>query len=239
MLFHLPLFRQELASWRFTTQMSFSSRVISRLNTINEQHPWSHNDAYTPWVLHQARCVRRAGGTRALDVGCGTGNLVAKLAGALDDVTGAEPDPAVGTIAEDRFRNHSKIRIEKVPFQRITGEYDLISMVAVLHHLPLSPTLQAVARMLRPGGRLVVVGIARDDRRGGALSTASMLLNPLVGLLRHPRHSFEMPLSMTAPTAAPTLTISEIRAAAPAILPGIAIHRGLFWRYLATWTAPW
>lgn len=218
--------------------MLYSSRVISRLNTINEQHPWSHNDAYIPWALHQARCVRKAGGTRALDVGCGTGNLVAKLAGALDDVTGAEPDPAVGTIAEDRFRNHSKIRIEKVPFERITGEYDLISMVAVLHHLPLSPTLQAVARMLRPGGRLVVVGVARDDRRGGALSTASMLLNPLVGLLAHPHHSVETPLSMTAPIATPTLTISEIRAAASAVLPGIAIHRGLFWRYLATWTAP-
>lgn len=218
--------------------MTVSTRIIGRLNTVNQQHPWSHNDAYLPWVLHQARCVQRAGGSQALDVGCGSGNLIAKLTTVFTDVTGVEPDPRIGAIAEARFRGRPNIRIARVPFERATGEYDLISMIAVLHHLPLAPTLLAARRMLRPGGRLVVVGVAREDRGGAALSTASMVLNPLVGVLRHLGRPSHRPIGMTAPTAAATQTFPEIRAAAQRVMPGIAMHRGLFWRYLAAWRAP-
>lgn len=55
-------------------------RVLSALSRFNASHPWSHNTAYSPWVLRQARIVRRRGGERALDVGCGTGALAKRLA---------------------------------------------------------------------------------------------------------------------------------------------------------------
>lgn len=218
--------------------MTVSTRIIDRLNTVNRQHPWSHNDAYLPLVLRQARCVQRAGGTRALDVGCGSGNLIAKLTTVFTDVTGVEPDPRIGEMAEARFQEQPNVRIARIPFERATGEYDLISMVAVLHHLPLTPTLLTARRMLRPGGRLVVVGVAREDRGGAALSTASMVLNPLVGVLSHRGRPSDRPTGMTAPTTAATQTFPEIRAAAQRVMPGITMHRGLFWRYLATWSAP-
>lgn len=60
-------------------------------------------------------------------------------------------------------------------------------MAVVLHHLPLEETLLAVRSMIKPDGRLVVVGLSRETRRDAPWSMASMLLNPLVGLLVHPR----------------------------------------------------
>ncbi|MDR0593781.1 MAG: class I SAM-dependent methyltransferase [Bifidobacteriaceae bacterium] len=38
--------------------------------------------------------------------------------------------------------------------------FDLVSFVASLHHLPAGPALAKAARVLRPGGRLRVVGSA-------------------------------------------------------------------------------
>lgn len=42
----------------------------------------------------------------------------------------------------------------------------LVTMVAVLHHLPLAATLRELRAALRPGGRLVVVGCHREDGAG-------------------------------------------------------------------------
>ncbi|GAA2798927.1 methyltransferase domain-containing protein [Nonomuraea dietziae] len=40
------------------------------------------------------------------------------------------------------------------------GAYDFVSAVAVVHHVDFSKALSAMARLLAPGGRLVVVGLA-------------------------------------------------------------------------------
>ncbi|MGW6197952.1 hypothetical protein ACWF0M_17540 [Kribbella sp. NPDC055110] len=54
--------------------------ALAGLARFNDAHPWSHNGAYAPLVLHHARRVRAAGGIEALDVGCGTGNLARRSA---------------------------------------------------------------------------------------------------------------------------------------------------------------
>ena len=48
---------------------------------------------------------------------------------------------------------------------RQAHRFDLITMVAVLHHLPLAPALDQVRQLLAPGGRLLVVGLARPQLR--------------------------------------------------------------------------
>ncbi|MGI8417054.1 MAG: class I SAM-dependent methyltransferase [Nakamurella sp.] len=216
--------------------MTVANRVVASLDTFNRNHPWSHNDAYIPWVMHQARQIRSTDRTSALDVGCGTGNLVARLATVFDSVTGIEPDPQVGDLAAGRFSGQPGVRIKQVAFEQETGEYDFISMVAVLHHLPLLQTLRTMRGMLRPGGRLAVVGVARDEQ--DALSVASLALNPLIGAVKHPSRSRGTPAEMTAPTAPANESLPEITAIARQLLPGIRIRRGLFWRYIAVWTAP-
>jgi SAM-dependent methyltransferase len=40
--------------------------------------------------------------------------------------------------------------------------FDLVTAYASIHHMPLEPALRRMAVLLRPGGRLLVVGLARD-----------------------------------------------------------------------------
>ena len=110
--------------------------------------------------------------------------------------------------------------------------WDAITLVAVLHHLPLDETLRALRGSLAPGGRLVIVGCHRGRRR---LDLLAVLANPIIGLIKHPRRARETPAHMTAPTAEPKQTVAEIRAAADRELPGARIRRRRFWRYTLVW----
>ncbi|GAB3833257.1 class I SAM-dependent methyltransferase [Kribbella italica] len=204
-----------------------------------DAHPWSHNDAYAALVLHHARRVRAAGGTEALDVGCGTGNLVRRLAGVFPAVTGIERDVPTAELARRTTANFANVRILTQPFDETHQDrYDLITFVAVLHHLPLQATLEKARDLLRPGGRLVVVGVSRESPADLPWSIASLILNPIVGAVVHPRRSTTTPPQMTAPTATPEESFEEIARTAEGILPGVRLRRALFWRYTLTWTAP-
>ncbi|OYD60747.1 class I SAM-dependent methyltransferase [Rhodococcus sp. OK302] len=210
--------------------------VIDRLNSFNEAHPWSHNDFYIPWVLRQ---LVGAPHSSALDVGCGTGNLLDRLAQRFDSVTGVEPDSATEQIAAARFSSHVAVRIRCSTLADVgRGEsFDAITLVAVLHHLPLEETLGRLRGMLSPGGCLVIVGCYREativDR---VFSLFALGLNPIVGFVKHRRVADKLPIEMTAPTAAPTETLEEIKRAAQAQLPGCRIRRRLFWRYSVVFT---
>jgi SAM-dependent methyltransferase len=214
-------------------------RVFDALARFNRDHPWSHNDAYIPWVLRHARAVRQGGGSRALDVGCGTGNLLKRLAGVMEEAVGIEPDPSTAAIARSNLAGAENAVVVEGPF----GHYpaagcDLVTFVAVLHHLPLAETLQKARSMVRPGGRLIVVGLSKEAADDRAWSLASMILNPIVGAIRHPRRAHAYPVNMTTPTAEACETFDEIAREMRHQLPGVKLRRSLFWRYTAVWTAP-
>ncbi|MFC8532213.1 class I SAM-dependent methyltransferase [Nocardia sp. NPDC057227] len=200
------------------------------LSELNRAHPWSHNDHYADWVV---RRVRASGARRVLDIGCGTGNLVARLRDHCA-VTGLERDPATAAVAAHRFRDDPAVRILPIDFadRDPDDRWDAVTLVAVLHHLPLEPALRALRACLAPGGRLVVVGLHRDVTIGDALTRLpAVLLNPIIGVLKHPARATEPPQHMRAPIAEPRETLAEIRAAAAGELPGARIRRRLFWRY--------
>jgi SAM-dependent methyltransferase len=212
---------------------------LSALDRFNRAHPWSHNDAFAGFVLRQARAVRRRGGSTAVDVGCGTGNLVARLARVFPDVRGIEPDPATAAIAAARFSGSGTVRIEQRHFQEEDrAKYDFVVFVASLHHMLFAEALRRARMNLRPGGRIVIVGLARETPADTPRSLISLALNPLVGLLRHPRRAELPPSHMRAPTTAADDSFDEIRHIAQTVLPGICLRRRLFWRYTATWTQP-
>lgn len=203
---------------------------------VVERHPWSHNDIYRGWIVHQARALRTPRPRSALDIGCGTGNLVNRLAAVVDQVTGIEPDPDAGRIATARFADDHRVRILQCPFaDRPDESWDLITMVAVLHHLALAETLTAVRSMIKPGGRLVIIGLAKETDRDMPWSIVSVLLNPLMGLILYPRADGSVPAGMTAPARDPQETFDEISQMARRLLPGVRIRRGLFFRYTLVW----
>ncbi|MEW5765063.1 MAG: methyltransferase domain-containing protein [Acidobacteriota bacterium] len=101
--------------------------------------------------------VRKAPGLSVLDLGCGTGELTARLKEALpdSDVVGLDSSPAM--LERARPLSRPGLRFELGSVETAEGEFDLVFSNAALHwvadHRDLIPRL---LRMLRPGGQLAV-----------------------------------------------------------------------------------
>ena len=118
-----------------------------------------------PWYRHWA--LRRAGlrpGMRLLDVATGTG-LVARGAvrtlGEPGRVVGV--DPSRGMLREARKALASPLvqgRAEALPFR--DGLFDMLSMGFALRHVPdLEAAFREYRRVLKPGGRVVLLEVSR------------------------------------------------------------------------------
>jgi SAM-dependent methyltransferase len=110
------------------------------------------------------RLVRRHLGdprdVKALDVGCGPGEMDAWLEPSLGELEGV--DVSEGVIEAARIRNpevvYSTYDGERLPFE--AGSFDLVFAVCVLHHVDPArwqPFLQEMARVVRPGGLVAVL----------------------------------------------------------------------------------
>jgi SAM-dependent methyltransferase len=214
------------------------------LAAVNSRHPWNHNEHFHGWILRNLPARRRA----AVDVGCGTGVLAGKLAAHFARVTGVDADEDMSAAAGARLAGDPRVSILRCRFDEFASaagesQVDLITMVAVLHHLDLGDTLARIPRLLAPGGRLLVVGLARVDSAADAVADLiSSAANPVIGVIKHPR-----PARHPDPTADgepvmpvrdPTGTLAEIAAAASASLPGATIRRRLYFRYTLRWDKP-
>jgi SAM-dependent methyltransferase len=114
------------------------------------------------------------------------------------------------------------------------GKYDFVSAVAVVHHARFESAVDRPVRLLAPGGRLVIVGLA-DNRTAldwlisGCGLPASLLNARLRGGKRGPAG---MPVEDS------TMYWGEVRQAAERLLPGCRFRRRLLWRYTVVWEKP-
>jgi SAM-dependent methyltransferase len=208
------------------------------LHRVNQQHPWSHNDHFHGWILRRLPARRR----RALDVGCGAGLLLSRLRGRFDEVLGVDADATMAAVSAERFAGDAAVSVRHARFEEVDGTFDTITMIAVLHHMPLEAALRHAAELLEPGGRLLVVGLARPHSLADlAWDIPSSLLNPLVGMVRHPQ-----PVTEPVDDGGPVMpmrdaaeTFAEISGVARQVLPGAHIRRRLFFRYTLQWTRPY
>ena len=182
---------------------------------------FSHNDFYHPFLLSQVppNCGR------ALDVGCGTGHFARLLAtrathvDAIDRsaemIAAAAPAPNVSFIEAD-FRDLD------------LHDYDFISCIAAIHHVPFTPALTQLRDALTPGGIIAILGLSRW--------TLAHLWTDLIAFWPNKARQLQAALRPTAPrTPAPVmnaqLTLSQIRTQARPLLPGARIRQHLYWRY--------
>jgi SAM-dependent methyltransferase len=192
--------------------MSFRARFRTSFN---------HNDFYHPLLLRQVP----PGCRRALDVGCGTGRFARQLAtraahvDAVDRsaemIAAAAPAPNVSFTAAD-FRALD------------LRDYDFISCIAAIHHVPFAPAITQLRDALAPGGVLAIIGLSRW--------TPAHLWTDLIAFfpnkLRQLQSAMRTPEPrVQAPIMEAQLTLSEIRTQARTLLPGAVLRQHLYWRY--------
>jgi 2-polyprenyl-3-methyl-5-hydroxy-6-metoxy-1,4-benzoquinol methylase len=135
-------------------------RGLEALNAFNARHPWSHNDHFHSWITSHLPDRRE----RALDVGCGRGELLGVLAPLLTEVAAIDADADMRTAARSRTATLPNVHVDDALLPDLvetgSGSFDLVTMIAVLHHLELEEALTQVRDLLRPGGKLLVVGLA-------------------------------------------------------------------------------
>jgi SAM-dependent methyltransferase len=195
---------------------------------------WNHNVHYHPVVLDAVPHGCRT----ALDVGCGDGLLARKLARKAESVTGVDRSPEMIRLAREQApRNVTFLECDYLDPEDTTlaeGTYGFVSAVAVVHHTRFEDAVGGLIRLLAPGGRLVIVGLAYNHTAldwviSGCGLPASKLNARLRGGKRAPAG---MPVKDSA------MHWGQARKAARRLLPGCRFRRRLLWRYTAVWDKP-
>jgi SAM-dependent methyltransferase len=97
---------------------------------------------------------------RGLDVGCGTGVLAERLAGAGYEMSGVDPSEGMLDVLRARTDKVAATRASGTALPHADDSFDLVLTVAVLHHVAepvdVRDTLREMVRVARPGGRILV-----------------------------------------------------------------------------------
>jgi len=102
------------------------------------------------------------------DLGCGTGDVAEQIAPLVKRVIAIDREPLMLEAARRRLADHRNVvfrrgELAELPIR--AGEIDAAVIMLVLHHLPEpEAALRGCARVLAPGGRVLVVDMVRHDR---------------------------------------------------------------------------
>ena len=195
-----------------------------------EPAPWNHNIHYHSLVLSTVP----DGCQRGLDVGCGEGGLARELRQVVPHVLAIDCDgPVIDRAREqDNGAGVEYVTGDFLAYDLRPGSFDVIVSVAALHHMDPAAALSRMRQLLRPGGRLAVVGLARSRLRDLPADVAGVVGHRvlLVG------KKFQ---EVNAPTIwPPPQTYAQVRRIASDTLPGVRYRRHLLWRYSLIWSKP-
>ncbi len=102
------------------------------------------------------------------DLGCGTGQVSAALAPFVEKVIAVDASAAMLQAAKKRLQSVGNIELRRGDLEALPideARLDAATLMLVLHHVPEPErALAEVARVLKPGGRAIVVDMLPHDR---------------------------------------------------------------------------
>ena len=151
----------------------FAGRFFARL--MNNSHA-----PLTDWAFTHLAIPK---GATALDVGCGGGRTINKLAAKVAQVYGI--DYAPGGVATSSAYNkqliaEGRVHVEQASVSRLPfadDKFDLVTAIETQYYWPnLRSDMKEIRRVLKPGGRLMVVAENYKGARNDAVPGAVMKL---------------------------------------------------------------
>lgn len=124
--------------------------------------------SYRRWTL-QRNGLRP--GHHLLDVACGTGLVAvgaAKVLGSADNITCLDPSEGMLAVAKTKLNARFVVgRAEAMPFP--DHAFDFLTMGYALRHVTsLEDTFREYRRVLKPGGKLLILEVTKPSSRPGA-----------------------------------------------------------------------
>lgn len=102
------------------------------------------------------------------DLGCGTGAVAEALAPVVGRVVAVDGSPVMLDAARERLEPFGNVEIHRGELETLPLENegaDAATLILVLHHLPdPAKAIGEVARILRPGGKVLIVDMLPHDR---------------------------------------------------------------------------
>jgi len=164
------------------------------LNQVRKPTKWIGR--FFVWMMNMSHSRLTAWGLRhviiekrftILDVGCGGGGTIERLAALAPDGMIYGVDYARGSIAASRAKNARLIKAGRVEIEQASvshlpfpdGKFDLVTAVETQYYWPnLVTDMQEVLRVLKPGGALIIIA---ESYKGGR---HDWLQRPVMKLLK-------------------------------------------------------
>jgi len=149
----------------------FNSRALSDRNWLaNGTSSCERNSSemYNQIVEELIGLLNPTPNAKLLDVGCGTGEILERVASKYPDICGIDLAPAMVKIVNDKGFLACTLEGDNLPFE--DGNFDVVLIYQVLINLPdasiARQLLREAERVTRKGGKILIGAVPHPERSG-------------------------------------------------------------------------
>lgn len=194
---------------------------------------WDHNTHYHKLLFSKLPETRDF----ALDVGSGFGLFSFKLTSLFKAVLSLEPDKGSIDFQKSKYETQDNITFVEDSFLKndFKGQkFDFISAIASIHHMDFVPALIKIKALLKPGGKMVILGLYKESSIFVyIISIIAFFPNLFMTFLFRKGKDCNCEMTVT-----PETSIKDIKQLSKLILNNCQLNRLLFWRYLLVYEKP-